>query len=119
MEGVAFQIVWMLDAFRTKPSEEGLILAGGASKSPLWCQLVADIANLPVRIPEVADLACVGAAVLAGVGSGVYANVQEGYKSLAVGERVLYPDPQRAKYYAVYFEEYKRIATSLSDAYKL
>lgn len=119
MEGVAFQIVWMLEVFRTKPSEDGLILAGGASRSPLWCQLVADIANLPVRIPEVADLACVGAAVLAGVGCGVYRDAEEGCKNLAVGERVLYPDPERAKRYAELFEEYKRIARSLGDAYKL
>lgn len=119
MEGVAFQIVWMLDAFHTKPAEDGLILAGGASKSGLWYQIVADIANLPVRIPEVADLACVGAAVLAGVGCGVYKDSQEGYKSLAVNERVIYPDPERAKEYAALFEEYKRIAGILGDAYKL
>ena len=119
MEGVAFQIVWMLERFRTKPSEAGLILAGGASKSPLWCQLVADIANLPVRIPAVADLGCVGAAIMAGVGIGIYSDVEDGYKKLAVGEQVLYPNPENAKHYAKYFEEYKRIAQSLGDAYKL
>ena len=109
----------MLDAFRTKPSKDGLILAGGASKSPLWCQIVADIANLPVRIPAVADLACVGAGVLAGIGCGVYRDAEEGYQKLAVGERVIYPDPQRAKRYAALFEEYKRIARSLGDVYKI
>ena len=119
MEGVAFQIVWMLDAFHTKPSKDGLILAGGASKSPLWCQIVADIANLPVRIPAVADLACVGAGVLAGIGCGVYRDAEEGYQKLAVGERVIYPGPQRAKRYAALFEEYKRIAQSLGDVYKI
>ena len=119
MEGVAFQIVWMMDAFRTKPSQDGLILAGGASKSPLWCQLVADIANLPVRIPAVADLACVGAAVLAGVGCGIYKDAETGCKELAVGERILYPNPENTKRYSQYFEEYKRIATALGDAYKL
>ena len=101
------------------PSLDGLILAGGASKSELWCQIVADVANLPVRIPEVADLACVGAAVLAGVGCGVYKDTKEGYKSLAVNERVIYPDPERAKEYAALFEEYKRIAGILGDAYNL
>lgn len=119
MEGVAFQIVWMLEAFKTKPSEDGLILAGGASRSPLWCQIVADIANLPVRISEVADLGCLGAAVLAGVGCGIYSDVEKGYKTLAVGEKVIYPDPENAKMYSELFEEYKRIAQSLSDAYKL
>ena len=119
MEGVAFQIVWMLDAFRTKPSQDGLILAGGASKSALWCQLVADISGLPVRIPAVPDLACVGAAILAGVGCGIYKNAEAGYRQLAVGERVLLPDPESTKHYQRYFEEYKRIARILGDAYKL
>jgi len=119
MEGVAFQIVWMMEAFKTKPSKEGLKLAGGASKSTLWCQMVADIANLPVRIPEVADLACVGAAVLGGVGSGVFRNAEEGYKRLAVRERVLQPDPVRAEMYKKLFEEYKHHAGVLGAVYGL
>lgn len=119
LEGVAFQIVWMMEAFKTKPSKEGLKLAGGASKSMVWSQLVADIANLPVRIPEVADLACVGAAILAGVGSGVYENAEEGYARLAVRERVIQPDPIRAARYAQWFETYKRCAGVLGAAYGL
>ena len=119
MEGVAFQIVWMMEAFQTKPSQEGLKLAGGASKSTLWCQMVADIANLPVRIPEVADLACVGAAILAGTGSGVYRNVEEGYNRLAVRERVLRPDPARAQQYRALFSEYKHHAGVLGAVYGL
>lgn len=119
MEGVAFQIVWMMEAFQTKPSQEGLKLAGGASKSTLWCQMVADIANLPVRIPEVADLACVGAAILAGTGSGVYRDVEEGYNRLAVRERVLRPDPARAQQYRALFSEYKHHAGVLGAVYGL
>jgi len=119
MEGVAFQIVWMMEAFKTKPSKEGLKLAGGASKSPLWCQMVADIANLPVRIPEVADLACVGAAILGGVGSGVFADAEEGYQHLAVQERVIQPNPERAAMYKKLFEEYKHHAGVLGAAYGL
>ena len=119
MEGVAFQVVWKMASFKTKPSKEGLKLAGGASKSTLWCQMVADIANLPVRIPEVADLACVGAAVLAGTGCGIYRNAEEGYERLAVRERVLQPDPERARIYAALFEDYKKHAGTLGTVYGL
>lgn len=119
LEGVAFQIVWMMEAFKTTPSKDGLKLAGGAAKSPLWCQLVADIANLPVRIPEVADLACVGAAILAGVGCGIYADAGDGYERLAVRERVIQPDPVRAGQYAGWFREYKRCAGALGAVYGL
>ena len=119
MEGVAFQIVWMMEAFKTKPSKDGLKLAGGASKSALWCQMVADIANLPVRIPEVADLACVGAAVLAGTGCGIYASAEEGYNRLAVREHVLLPDPARAEMYGALLSAYKQHAGKLGAVYGL
>ena len=119
MEGVAFQAIWMMESFKTKPSKEGLKLAGGASRSALWCQMVADIANLPVRIPEVADLACVGAAILAGTGCGIYPNVEEGYKCLAVRERVIQPDPRRAQMYAKLYAQYKEHAEVLGAVYGL
>ena len=113
MEGVAFQIVWMLESFRAKPSQNGLILAGGASKSPLWTQLVADIAGLPVRIPEVPDLACVGAAILAGAGSGGFSSVEEGCRRLAMQARTVLPDPDRTKQYRVWMEQYRNAAALL------
>ena len=119
MEGVAFQAIWMMESFKTKPSKEGLKLAGGASKSALWCQMVADIANLPVRIPEVADLACVGAAIMAGTGCGIYSSVEEGYKCLAVRERVIQPDPARAQMYAKLYAQYKKCAGTLGEVYGL
>ena len=119
MEGVAFQVVWKMESFKTKPSGEGLKLAGGASKSEVWSRMVANIANLPVRVPEVADLACVGAAVLAGVGCGIFKDAAEGYSRLAVQEKVLQPDPEQAEKYAKLFEEYKKIAANLGDAYGL
>ena len=117
MEGVAFQIVWMLDAFRTKPSAEGLKLAGGASKSEVWCRILADISGLPVRVPEVADLACVGAAVLAGVGCGIYRDAKEGYNCLSVSEKVILPDPQRTEMYGKLFAHYKKCAGILGAVY--
>lgn len=117
MEGVAFQSVWMMDSFHVTHSN-GIKLSGGASKSDIWCQMVADIANMPVRIPEVADLACVGAAVLAGMGSGIFRDVREGYEALAVKERVIFPDPEQAKKYSACFEEYKRIAGHLGNMHR-
>lgn len=110
MEGVVFQTLWMMESFATKPSEEGLILAGGASKSPVWAQLLADISGLPVRIPEIADLACVGAAIMAGVGCGLYVDAEEGYRRLSVKERKCLPNPEKTKQYASLFAAYKQQA---------
>lgn len=119
MEGVVFQIVWIMEQFSTKPSEEGLILSGGASKSPLWRQLVADISGLPVRIPEVPDLACVGAAILAGVGSGVFSDTNEGYRRLAVSTETILPNIEKAGKFKQLYEEYKTRAAALGAVYGL
>ena len=117
MEGVAFQAVWMMESFRSKPSAEGLKLAGGAARSEFWCQLMADIAGVPVRIPEVVDLACVGAAILAGTGSGIYSDVRQGYQRLAVKERVIKPDPERSQLYRQLLAQYKVCAQGLQNTY--
>lgn len=119
MESVAFQIVWMLEAFKAKPSEEGLILAGGASKSHVWCQMVADIANRPVRIPETADLACVGAAIMAGVGSGVYKDAETGYSQFNIQEHVLYPNSNVSGKYQALMQHYQHHAKILGELYDL
>lgn len=120
MEGVAFQIRWMMEYFKAQPSASlGLKLAGGATKSRAWSQIVADITGYPVRIPEIADLACVGAAILAGTGSGLFGSLSEGYDCLAVNENVLMPDPEKSAMYSSVFDEYKRIAVSLGGIYGL
>lgn len=117
MEGVAFQVIWMMESFQSKPSSEGIKLAGGASKSKVWAQIVADAANLPVRIPEVADLACVGAAIMAGTGCHMYKDITEAYEKLSSCDSIIYPDPDQAIRYQKCFETYKQNAAALGVIY--
>ncbi|NLF56745.1 MAG: hypothetical protein GX580_03810, partial [Candidatus Hydrogenedens sp.] len=93
MEGVAMQTVWTLDYFRAKSPECRVTLSGGASKSPFWSQTVANFANCPITTPLVSDLPCVGAAVMAGVGSGVFASCEEGAGRISMEQKVYEPDP--------------------------
>lgn len=108
MEGVVFQIAAMLERFPVRP-QEGLLLAGGASKSPVWSKLLCDITGLPVRIPQMPDLACVGAAILAGVGAGVYHTPEEGLKALCVEETTIFPDTEAAKRYLALLPQYQKL----------
>ncbi len=117
MEGVVFQIAWMLESFPQKPTSDGIKLTGGAAKSRPWVEMLANILGLPVRIPAVADLASVGAAILAGVGGGVYPSVEVGYKSLSIPETVILPQEKESARYAPLFEQYKKQAGALRDLY--
>jgi len=115
MEGVAFQIAWILETF--SPSQAEVALTGGASRSRVWSQILADISGRPIRVPQVADLACVGAAILAGTGCGIYQTPEEGYGKLAVCEQIIYPDLVRTKMYADLIKKYKQQANGLYKIY--
>jgi len=45
---------------------------GGGARSKLWLRLKADICRVPLRVPQVTEAACLGAALLAGTAAGVY-----------------------------------------------
>lgn len=78
MEGVAFMLRKNCDHIRGKGTEISHIIAtGGGSKSPVWCQLQADITGLPVVIPGEKEAACLGAAMIGAVSDGVFASYED------------------------------------------
>lgn len=78
MEGVAFMLRKNCDHIRRKGTEVSHIIAtGGGSKSPIWCQLQADITGLPVVIPAEKEAACYGCAIIGAVSDGVFADFNE------------------------------------------
>lgn len=115
MEGVAFQIRWMLEDFPRVAADSPLKLTGGASKSAVWSQIVADVIGAPVCIPALADLACVGAAALAGTGAGIYPDTAAAHAALAIRERIIRPSPDAAACQAAY-EAYKTSTLALAAA---
>lgn len=78
MEGVAFMLRKNCDHIREKGTEiRHIIATGGGSKSPIWCQLQADITGLPVVIPAEKEAACFGCAIIGAVADGVFASFEE------------------------------------------
>lgn len=117
MEGVAMQTVWMLESFDRKYELRQLKITGGATKSALWTQIIADIADRPVHIPAVPDMTCAGAAILAAVGAGVFGSVTEGCKAFATKERVIEPVRESALRYAEIRPLFKKRAQQLGSMY--
>ncbi|MBR0056128.1 MAG: xylulokinase, partial [Kiritimatiellae bacterium] len=76
MEGVAFSL---RDCFRTLEEmalpANRIFLIGGGAKSRLWSEIVCNVFNRPVAVPSPGD-ASFGAALLAGVGAGVFPGVR-------------------------------------------
>ena len=78
MEGVAFMLRKNCDHIRNKGTEiRHIIATGGGSKSPIWCQLQADITGLPVVIPAEKEAACLGCGIIGAVSDGVFASFED------------------------------------------
>jgi len=105
MEGVALEVRDMLEGwFKAGVDITSLRLGGGATKSSLWNQIQADVYGRPVETLKTSETAVLGAAILAGVGAGIFQSVQEGVAQMVkVKERV---EPN-LKNHAIYEEMYK------------
>ena len=96
MEGIAFGLKTALVELADKTAlTPPLALVGGGAKSALWRQIYADVFALPVvRNPIGQQCAALGAAALAGVGTGVWRDFGIVDAATAAGSaEVTQPDP--------------------------
>ena len=78
MEGVSFVLKKNCDHIASKGmAPTSIIATGGGAKSAIWCQMQSDITGLPIRIPKEKEAACLGAAMIAAVSNGKYANYED------------------------------------------
>jgi len=117
MEGIVFDLRRTMEGVRDAGIEGNqLRMVGGAAASPVWPQIVADITHIPVALPAVTEAAGCGAAILAGVGSGVFSSPEEGYQVLSGEEMLLEPDEGNTKRYDELFGIYCDIAQQISSS---
>lgn len=105
MEGVTFEAADMLDAFACGDS---VIFSGGASGSRFWVGLLADITGKTVLVPEIPDLACVGAGILAGCACGMFSDINDGCRIMTARTERVMPDPGSAEMYAAARRHYRK-----------
>jgi xylulokinase len=117
LEGCAFEVRWALDELRAVnvPVDE-LWLAGGANRSPVWSQILADVCAIPILVAADTDWAAVGAAALAAWGIGAFASLDQAITALQPTHRRLEPDPERSRLYAEQLQLYQRLSGAIQRA---
>jgi len=96
-----------------------LRISGGGAQSTLICQITADIFNLPVLKPHVHDTSCLGAAIDAAVGLGLYSDFESAVANMTHTERVYEPIPHHVNIYEeIYTKVYKHIYNKLKPLYQ-
>ncbi len=91
---------------------------GGQSKSDLWCQIKADVLNVPVLRLAVEATEPLGAAITAGVGSGHFRNLEEASDQVVKIAKTFHPDEEHHRAYRGYYEVYKRLYPALKDLFR-
>lgn len=115
MEGVAFSLrqVYNLICESAKITSKGVVAGGGGTKGVLWRQILADVFGLPVSLsPGAAEGGAYGAALIAGIGHGLYdPDTASGF--CRAGERV-HPIGENVAAYEKAYAKYARLYESVS-----
>ncbi len=118
LEGVAFHYLVMLELLKDLGVEIAEVsMVGGETKSDFWNQLKADVMGRRIRIPEVEDAAAMGAAMLAGIGTGQYTSVQKAVESTVRTRKVYVPKAENHSAYLKLYEKYEALYALISKGY--
>ena len=88
---------------------------GGGAKSAVWLQIKADILGTPLSTVEVTEAGSLGAAILAGVATGVYDSIAEAVETTVKVDRVFEPDPKRHERYREQFAKFQKVYPALKE----
>jgi len=114
LEGICFEMKDILNAQEAAGIEIGTIrLTGGAAKSPLWCQMLADIFQKPIDLLQTPETGCLGAALYAGIGAGVYADCADAADRAVKITKRYEPQPGVNGEYTDAFERFVKVYEAL------
>lgn len=116
LEGVTYYFREGLDLLEQAGVKvEEFRATGGGAKSAAWLQIKADILGTPLATVKVTEAGALGAAMLAGVGTGVYGSIDEAVEAVVEVDRVFEPDAKRHERYTEQFEKYRQVYPALKE----
>lgn len=119
MEGVAFSLRHNLETAEKAGAEADILRAmGGSANSLLWTQIKSDITGKTMAVPASDTATTLGAALLAGVGTGFYKDYEEAVSQTVKVTRTHQPDPEKKAVYDKNYETYLELYRSLSGLMK-
>jgi len=115
LEGISFYVRDCFEKLEGPFSDVNFLVAtGGGSISNKWLQITADVLGKTMVRNKVTEASSMGAAIIAGKGSNVFASFDETIDFMVHKELTITPDLSKKEYYAKKFERYK-IKITLSD----
>lgn len=119
MEGVTYSLRECVDILmETGLQIKEMRACGGGGSSLLWRQMLADVFGCEIRASISRENAALGAAILAGVGAGLYASLEGACKDIIKLGRPLRPVRKNKRQYDKYYAVYKQLYPALKDSFR-
>ena len=99
-------------------STKAFIATGGGARSDAWLQIKADIFGVPFVRPRISEGSLLGAAMLAGIGTGVLASAREAVNRFVAEDRIFTPDPARHAAYQEKTALYRQVFPATREILK-
>ncbi len=118
MEGVTYSLKDCLNVLAEMGVTPRRMLAcGGGGRSEVWRQMLADVFGCPICVAQSSEGPALGAAILAGVGAGLYPSVRQACDSMIHVASSQEPNMQNAPLYAERYEVYRTLYPAMKDAF--
>ncbi|MBR5962049.1 MAG: xylulokinase [Clostridia bacterium] len=116
MEGVAYSLRHNLETAAEAGARADVLRAmGGSANSRIWTQIKADVTGCGIEVPGSDTATTLGAAMLAGVGIGVWQGFEEAARQTIRVNRTYEPDPTVKEAYDRGYETYRKLYGNLKD----
>ncbi len=120
LEGVAFGIrdsfILIQNAGLGEISE--VRISGGGARSPIWRQIMADVLGVEIKTVNTTEGAAFGAALLAGVGVGIYADTEQATDAMIRVTDTTTPNPEVHDQYAAWYGQYRALYPALKESFE-
>ena len=115
MEGVAYSVNLLLKSLQQSANlrPTRVMLAGGGARADIWCQIRADVLGLPMHRLKNYDAGIAGAAMLAGIGAGLFASLAEATAKFVQVDRIFMPRTEWVDRHARQFARANAVYTAL------
>ena len=115
-EGVSFALKDSLEIARSLGIDiPRTKLCGGGARSPVWREILANILNLEIDIPEAEEGPALGGAILAAVACGEYASVEDACKVIVRVRETIAPSRELAEAYERKYRVFKTLYPAIKN----
>lgn len=119
MEGVVYSLRECFDVLSGMGiALNSMVATGGGGSSPLWRQMLADVYRCPVMTVDNKEGPALGAAILAGVGTGIYSSVQDACTAVLKVRESQSPLIENSNRYAPFYDLYCKIYPQLKAQFE-